>query len=96
MESLYNEFKKFNTAELLNDFDTDRLFPTIDNRTFWENISSKLREDILNGAYEIRNFKYNMLSAGRIMEYSETGNRVGFEGLYFENRENLCRFIIAE
>ena len=96
MESLYNEFKKFNTAELLKDFDTNRLFPTIDNRTFWENISSNLREDILNGAYEIRNFKYNMLSAGRIMEYSETGNRVGFEGLYFENRENLCRFIIAE
>lgn len=96
MESLYNKFKNFDFEGMLKEFDTSKLFPAIDNRTFWENIPIKAREDILNAAYEIRDFKYNMLSASRIMEYSETGNRIGFEELYFENRENLCKFIIAE
>ena len=96
MESLYEEFKKFDTEKILKNLDSEKIFPKITDRKFWESLPQKARNDILNGAEKSKAFKYNILSASKIMEYSKTGNRAGFEKLYFENRKMLCRFVIAE
>lgn len=96
MNSLYDQVKKYDFDELFKSFDANEIFPSVNDRSFWGELSLAAQKSILSKAERDRKYEYLKLSAGKILEFSQSGNRRGYEDPYFENRKILCNFVLAE
>lgn len=74
----------------------EAMFPCINERTFWDNVPEKEKENILCCAHKHADFLFHPMSAGKALAYSVSGERKGYEDIYFENRYMLSVFILAE
>ncbi len=94
--------KKFSSCEknippALLDFNP---FPKAENRNFWRNISTPLKNLILDeaelSAKKIEENGWPQLKPSAFLEFKKNGNRENYENLYFNFRNLLTLQVLAE
>lgn len=71
-------------------------FPTITDRSFWDNSDKDIKAIILSQSKEYLNFQYSVLTASSYRQFYLTGDRAGFEKPYEERRKALAALTLAE
>jgi len=70
--------------------------PPIDDRVFWDGLSSRMRLDLVSRGETFLGYEYPPLPASLYMDFSLTGNRTRFEDRYFARRRALASLVLAE
>ncbi len=78
----------------LNEYSfSSELFPTIDNRNFWNDFQN----DTCVGIAEAEiNYGWPIIKATDFMEFKKSGNRTIMEKIHFDRRNHLVLFALAE
>jgi len=71
-------------------------FPLIDDRTFWEGVSTTYKEKIIEEANVYLVMDMPVLSASVFMEFHRTGNRTNYQEIYNLRRYALNLSVLAE
>lgn len=66
------------------------------NRSQWEQLDERIKELIASSAEGYLGFKYPLLGASDFRQYYHTGDRSGFEALYFSRRNALATLVLGE
>ncbi|MBR2353881.1 MAG: heparinase II/III family protein [Clostridia bacterium] len=69
------------------------LFPTLDDRDFWENFQN---ETCVSLAEEELDYGWPIIKATDFMEFKKSGNRKIMENPHFDRRSHLVLFVLAE
>ena len=88
---MFNRFLKENDFSCY-DFSSD-LFPTVDNREFWESFQNKT---YVREAEKELDYNWPIIKATDFMEFKKSGNRKIMEDIHFSRRNHLVLFVIAE
>ncbi|MDE5596561.1 MAG: heparinase, partial [Lachnospiraceae bacterium] len=71
-------------------------YPTITDRTAWENLDEEWKKASLQLGEQYLHFSYPALSAMDFMDFTRTGNRVRYEDKFFSKRHALNALVLAE
>ena len=71
-------------------------YPTITDRTSWENLDKEWKEASLQLGEQYLHFSYPGISATDFMDFTRTGNRVRYEDKFFSKRHALNALVLAE
>ena len=58
MNSLYDQVKKYDFDELFKSFDANEIFPSVNDRSFWGELSLAAQKSILSKAERDRKYEY--------------------------------------
>lgn len=72
---------------------SSQLFPTIDDRNFWENFQNDTCVSIAETEIE---YGWPIIKATDFMEFKKSGNRSVMQQIYFDRRSHLILFALAE
>lgn len=87
-------FKKFLAEHSLNEFNfRSDLFPTIEDREFWENYPNDV---CIERAETALDYDWPVIKATDFMAFKQTGDRQVMEKPHFDRREHLIIFVLAE
>lgn len=87
-------FKKFLTQHSISEFNfRDDLFPTVEDRAFWENFPN---DTCIAEAEAALDYNWPVIKATDFMAYKQTGDRLVMETPHFERRRHLVLFALAE
>ena len=87
-------FKKFLSERLLSEYTfRDDLFPTVEDRDFWENFPN---DTCIAEAEAALDYAWPVIKATDFMAYKQTGDRVIMENPHFDRRNHLVLFALAE
>ncbi len=81
-------------AEKLTCLPEYRPFPAYGDRAAWSSLASG--GDYVKAAEGLSQAEYPVLPAWRYMDFQRNGNRSRYESLYFERRDRIVTFLIAE
>ncbi len=70
--------------------------PTIDDRTYWEEIPADYREHLIAAAVEIQDTPWPQILLSDYRDFLQTGNRERYETLFFDRLRMLDTFVLAE
>lgn len=82
--------------EYKGDLQNIHLYPAVKERRFWEGLPEDIKESLVKSGEELIGFSYPMITACLYMEFSRSGNRSKFEGVYTQRRKVLNALILAE
>lgn len=75
-------------------------FPKISDRTFWQNVSQDLKNEILlqgkKSQEKIKTFGWPQIKVSAFLEFKKNGNRINYENLYFNFRNLLTCLTLSE
>jgi hypothetical protein len=87
-------FKKFLSEHSLSEYTfRDDLFPTVEDRAFWENFPN---DTCIAEAEAALDYAWPVIKATDFMAYKQTGDRVIMENPHFDRRNHLVLFALAE
>lgn len=71
-------------------------FPDACSRSFWEGLSEELRKELIEKGEKYLEFEWPVLPATEYMNFRRSGDRAGYEKLYFQRRVALGSLASAE
>lgn len=81
-------------------FDTIALdasvFPTAQERGFWERVPAEVRNTLTAGAEELRGTPWPQVLCSQTLAFERTGDRSAMEEPHFEKRKRLAKLVAAE
>lgn len=87
-------FKKFLAEHSLNEYTfRSDLFPTVEDREFWENYPN---DTCIERAEAALDYDWPAIKATDFMAFKKTGDRQVMEKIHFDRREHLLFFVLAE
>ncbi len=87
-------FKKFLAEHSLSEYKfRDDLFPTVEDRAFWDNYPG---EACVTAAEEALDYDWPAIKATDFMAFKQSGDRLVMERIHFERRKYLTMLALAE
>lgn len=71
-------------------------FPTSEERTKWHEVPPNLQRYWIDKAERKLNYSWPTIAATQYMDFSRTGNRVRYDTLLLERRQDLASLVVAE
>ncbi|MCZ8517751.1 heparinase II/III family protein [Paenibacillus filicis] len=82
--------------EILHSRENYKPFPTIEERNKWSRMPACLKESWIDKGEGKLNYSWPTITATQYMDYSRTGNRVGYDTVSWKRRQDLASLVIAE
>lgn len=89
-------YNKYELLTLLLSREEYLPYPRAEQRDEWNGLPHKLKEMLVTQGEKYLNYEWIFLPATQFMEFKRSGDRKGYETLYFSRREALLSLIIAE
>ncbi|MZQ86770.1 heparinase [Paenibacillus sp. 5J-6] len=71
-------------------------FPTCEERTEWLDVPQNVQRFWIEKAERKLNYSWPTITATQYMDFSRTGNRVKYDSLLLERRQDLASLVVAE
>jgi hypothetical protein len=85
-----------NLADLLIPIESYRPYPTIEERSPWEDLPGFVRNNWISVGEQFLGYHWPTVPAVLYMDYVRNGNRTRFQDIYFDRRAALAKLVIAE
>ncbi|MBN2329785.1 MAG: heparinase II/III family protein [Candidatus Omnitrophica bacterium] len=94
--SLSDSFPPEKLQQILIPQNEWRPFPTISERSAWEQIPASCQKMLLDQAQEYAQLDIPALPASVYLQFKRNGNRSNYQDIWYERRERLHTLVIAE
>lgn len=84
------------SRDLLVPMDECHVFPTIDEREYWERMPADQKEALVHLGEEFLNYSWPSIPAVRYMDYARNGDRNRYTRLEYTRRSALMKLVLAE
>lgn len=85
-----------NLSKLLLSRDDYKPFPIIEERKKWDELPNSLKKLWISKGEKLLNYSWPTITATEYMDYSRTGNRVRYDTVSWQRRQDLAALVIAE
>lgn len=83
-------------SEMLLSRENYKPFPTIEERDEWDKLPTYLKKFWIDKGERKLNYSWPTITATQYMDYSRTGNRIRYDTVSWQRRQDLASLVVAE